>query len=643
MKKLLILTCLPIAIGIILSTSQLLAQNVGIGTTSPKARLHVTDSSVVFTTPAGVLVSPNNPPVSGPGGRMMWYADKNAFRVGNSGGTTWDKDSIGDYSFASGFGTKAKGFISTAMGSSTTAIGVNATAIGSSTSASADYSTAMGYLTNATGPYSTAMGTTTTAGGASSTAMGHTATASGFASIAMGYKDTASGDYATAMGQGTKANNGYSTAMGYYTTASGPGSTTMGYVTTASGDYSTAMGIATTASGHACVAMGDFTSASGVSSTAMGYSTEAHGDYAVAMGYNTIAHEDFSNTMGYITKASGEASAAMGWQTTAKSFASTVIGEFNDTTSASSASWIATDPLFIAGNGTAGDAMSNAFTILKNGNTSIGNKPSPANMLHIFKAGSGVTPNANANLVVESNTNNFINILGPSTNENGILFGVTGNSTSGGIIYNSSNSRKGLQFRTGGNTFHMVLDSTGKLGIGLANPTHQLQLSTDDAAKPGTSTWTVASDERLKTNISDFKDGLAVLNKIHPVWFEYNGGAGLPTGVKTAGILAQEIKKIAPYMIGNYNYEDAQGNATDYLSYNPNSLFYILVNSVKELSVANDAKEKEIEDLKNTENAKLKMQNEKLEAEIAQLSGRLQQLEAFVLQQKKQSPAIAKQ
>ena len=57
------------------------AQNVGIGTLSPVARLHVADSSVVFTAIGDIPATPGNVPVSGAGRRMMWYPDKAAFRA----------------------------------------------------------------------------------------------------------------------------------------------------------------------------------------------------------------------------------------------------------------------------------------------------------------------------------------------------------------------------------------------------------------------------------------------------------------------------------------------------------------------------------------------------------------------------------
>jgi hypothetical protein len=40
---------------------------------------------------------------------LMWYPDKAAFRVGAVVDKSWDKDSIGYYTFASGQTTKAKG------------------------------------------------------------------------------------------------------------------------------------------------------------------------------------------------------------------------------------------------------------------------------------------------------------------------------------------------------------------------------------------------------------------------------------------------------------------------------------------------------------------------------------------------------
>ena len=214
----------------------LFSQNVGIGTLTPLARLHVADSSVVFTGATILPVVPGLPPVSGAGTRMMWYPGKAAFRAGHVGpndifgdGTAfWDEESIGRFSFASGYNTKAKGPFSTAMGHQAIAEGDFSTALGYVTVASGGISTAMGYQTKATGTYSTSMGWGTNASGAfSSTAMGFGNWAFGDASTAMGYKTVARGAASTSMGDSTISKAYASLSIGRYNdtiTSSSPNS-----------------------------------------------------------------------------------------------------------------------------------------------------------------------------------------------------------------------------------------------------------------------------------------------------------------------------------------------------------------------------------------------------------------------------------
>ena len=118
------------------------AQNVGIGTTTPLARLHVTDSVVLFSASGGVVFSSTANVVGGRGRRMLWYPDKAAFRVGYVDSANWDKDSIGYYSFAAGYNSMAGDYslaigfdnhasnIGSAFGYSTTASGFGALSSG---------------------------------------------------------------------------------------------------------------------------------------------------------------------------------------------------------------------------------------------------------------------------------------------------------------------------------------------------------------------------------------------------------------------------------------------------------------------------------------------------------------------------------
>ena len=326
-------------------------------------------------------------------------------------------------------GTEASGQASTAMGYLTEASGITSTAMGYDTTAIGNASTAMGYLTTASdygslviGLYNLAGLTETTIGvSAGRFSLANTAfvigngtvdvakdafkvmfngntTASGsvtatefigngsqLTNLPFSLNDTsgngiqsntntASGDYSTAMGFETKAEGAYSTAMGYKTEAEG-NSTAMGKLTKASGIYSTAMGNDTEASGAFSTAMGNGTKAEGTYSTAMGRSTTASGGFSTAMGRSTIASANYSTAMGNETTANGYVSTAMGYRTTASDYGSLVIGQYNDAGSAatSDTSFSLENTAFVIGRGESAAARLDAFKVMFNGNTTVGN------------------------------------------------------------------------------------------------------------------------------------------------------------------------------------------------------------------------------------------------------------------------------
>jgi hypothetical protein len=126
------------------------------------------------------------------------------------------------------------------------------------------------------------------------------------------------------------------------------------------------------------------------------------------------------------------------------------------------------------------------------------------------------------------------------------------------------------------------------VGIGTSAPAYLLHVN-GDAAKPGGGSWKVASDGRLKKNVSTFTQGLEVLTQVKPVWFQYNGEAAMPTNKTYVGVIAQEMQKIAPYMVGTFTYQDTTGKKAEYLDYDANALTYILVNAVQQLKKEKDA------------------------------------------------------
>ena len=173
---------------------------------------------------------------------------------------------------------------------------------------------------------------------------------------------------------------------------------------------------------------------------------------------------------------------------------------------------------------------------------------------------------------------------------------VTGNATMIGS-FNWALGGTSTFFNSSFSPFITIDPDNFYLGINEAAPTHLLQLGLDDAVKPGTNTWTIGSDRRLKENIQDFTAGLETLMEIHPVKFNYNGKLGLPTDKEYVGVIAQEVQKVAPYTIGTLN-EDAAEGEEKYLSYNGSAMTYVLINSVQEQQAIIDAQQEEIENLK---------------------------------------------
>ena len=108
---------------LLLNSTILLAQ-VGIGTTTPKAFFNVADNK-------DVLFGQN---VTGSGEKLLWYANKSAFRVGSVDANQWDDSQVGTRSFGIGYNALANNANTFAIGFRVTASGYNSTAMGNNVS-----------------------------------------------------------------------------------------------------------------------------------------------------------------------------------------------------------------------------------------------------------------------------------------------------------------------------------------------------------------------------------------------------------------------------------------------------------------------------------------------------------------------------
>jgi hypothetical protein len=156
-----------------------------------------------------------------------------------------------------------------------------------------------------------------------------------------------------------------------------------------------------------------------------------------------------------------------------------------------------------------------------------------------------------------------------------------------GFPNNSANMSLSL-FDTNRLVISHVTPSQAWMGIG-GVPAHQLQLFADDAYKPGGGSWSnTASDARLKENVSEFQDGLAVVLQLTPKWYEYNGLGEMPhDGKRYVGLIAQDVETLLPYMIGHdttRKLHPTDLQTTDFFTLSESALPYILLNAIKELT-----------------------------------------------------------
>lgn len=225
----------------------------------------------------------------------------------------------------------------------------------------------------------------------------------------------------------------------------------------------------------------------------------------------------------------------------------------------------------LAGNGSqdfvfvnnAGTTSGVTMTLQRGGNVGIGTT-SPTSPLTVF----GANPQL---------------LIGDGSGEN---FSI-GRDIGTGVLQFKGNqaSYSAYAFFVNTSTQVLTITNSGNLGIGLS-PSYQLQLSTDSAAKPATTTWTVPSDIRLKRNIRDLTGGLAVIEKLHLIEAEYNGLGNMPEGLRVVGFLAHELREIVPHAVGSTRGKLKPDDAgeTDILDMNIHEVLMHLILAVQQLN-----------------------------------------------------------
>lgn len=105
---------------------------------------------------------------------------------------------------------------------------------------------------------------------------------------------------------------------------------------------------------------------------------------------------------------------------------------------------------------------------------------------------------------------------------------------------------------------------------------------------------TNASDERSKDEIREFEIGLEAVESIRPIVFKRKEGFG-DTNKQQVGVIAQELELLVPEAVSKY---DSNG-IEDFRMMNPETLIYVALNAIKELSAQNKSLTERILALEN--------------------------------------------
>jgi hypothetical protein len=236
------------------------------------------------------------------------------------------------------------------------------------------------------------------------------------------------------------------------------------------------------------------------------------------------------------------------------------------------------------------------------GNGVRGNSTSSGASLAGFNSGTG-----SAGSFTVYNASNSSDVITATTNGTGNAgdFSITNSSSNAEAIYGSTNgggnavegyttgTGRAGNFRivNGNSTSFALYASTSGSGhalYGFTNSGGHAVYSAGTAYKTsGGSAWAIPSDVRLKSDVAPFNDGLDVLLRIEPKRYHYNGSFGTQKQREEIGVIAQDIQKIAPYMIEPRMMEidpnDPASPREEILTFNNGALSYITINAIREL------------------------------------------------------------
>ncbi|MEM1327534.1 MAG: tail fiber domain-containing protein [Bacteroidota bacterium] len=399
--------------------------------------------------------------------------------------------------------------------------------------------------------------------------------------ILFGNDSQATGNRSTAIGYNNKVQAATSGAFGSLNTVTESGGNAIGSDNIVTGVQGSAFGFDNVAAGEEGSAFGNGNNVGGFGSSAFGWDNSAIDGAASAIGYNNSATGGQSSAIGSNNNADGfrssafgglasaRESSAFGYNTFSNVYGAMAVGSYNASMTGSSTQWIATDSVFVVGNGTSVFSRSTALTILKNGNIGIGTT-TPDELLVI-------------NGKIKIISSDFSSSSNPILADGGAFDLLT----NGGIY----------------------CDSDGAFSLGRSGKRWRQVYATNGTIN--------TSDAREKSNIKKLDYGLEEVLQVRPVRFQWKDRK--EEGEKL-GLIAQDLLNILPEVVNTHDWVTTEEGehkkvAAERLGVYYSDIIPVLIHAIQEQQEQIETKNELVDELI--------AKNEALEARLAKIEALL--------------------
>jgi len=165
-----------------------------------------------------------------------------------------------------------------------------------------------------------------------------------------------------------------------------------------------------------------------------------------------------------------------------------------------------------------------------------------------------------------------------------------------------------------------TMTAGGKFGFGTTSPDASVLVDVKGAIGYN-GTLVNTSDKRLKKDVNKFQYGLDEVLALNTIYYKYNGEAGTDSENTHVGIMAQDLREVAPKLVGEWTYQapefvyvqdqdgdefpskvkNAQRKAPEtYLNIQESAIKYMLINAVQDQQDIIEDQQSQIDELRST-------------------------------------------